>query len=242
MVSLDADDVATYLDSLPVERLKELEELELDDAMVERLGLFGLGTVGRLRRLTHAQLTAQFGMPGARVHELLRSIGDPSPLPLHVPPPTCEGVVLLDDGTNEPALLEAILRNAVEEAVAQLGNRRTGRVEIALLDKADQPVRTSSRILRAPTTELRHLLAQTSAMLAKAVGGQQFFGVRVRLGALALIPPSQTSLFPTRPTLTEVTAPMARRFPQAIKRVTIIDAHAYLPDRFASIEAWKPVA
>jgi hypothetical protein len=35
---------------------------------------------------------------------------------------------------------------------------------------------------------------------------------------------------------------MARRFPQAIKRVTIIDAHAYLPDRFASIEAWKPVA
>ncbi len=262
MVTIDADDIAPYLDTLPVERLIELEELEIHQAMVERLRLFGLGTVGRLRRLTRSQLKAQFGQCGVHVHELLRSIADASPLPLHVPPPVCEAVVRLDDGTHEPALLETMLRKAVDDTVSQLGQRRSGRVEVALLDKADQPLHTSSRILRAPTQDVRHLHAQTSAMLAKAVGskplivngeqqvstqrltatGKQFFGVHVRLGALALIPPSQTSLFAIRPTISEISAPMARRFPQAIKRVTVIDAHAYVPDRFASIEPWKPVA
>lgn len=289
MNTVSDDEINTYLDALPISTLRELHELELDAAVTDRLALFGLATVGRVRRLTRAQLKAQFGEHGVMLHEFLQSITDASPLPLYVPQPVIESTQYAWEPAGEPVNLDALLQQALMQAMLELGAQRCGRAEVSIVDQAGNVIVSTSRILRAPTADMRHLLVQTTTMLRELMdtlssrshvgkratlsqhseherhtnmGGQYrehelhvqadaplqdaepltVHAIRLRLATLTVIPPSQVSLFHRPPTLTEVTAPMARRFPQAIKRVTVLDPHAYLPDRYASIDVWKPAS
>ncbi len=245
MRTVDTDDIATFLDEVPVVRLQQLPELEINDAMVERLRLFGMPTLGRIRRLTRSQLTAQFGTAGSRLHELLHSIGDANPLPMYVPASVVESAVLLDDATREPSVLLSLLRSAVDTCVQNLGQQRTGRVEVALLDKANSVTVATSRILRATTNDTVHISAQTAAMLATLTASLPscgVYGIRLRLGSLSILPPRQTTLFPPRPALSDIATPLAKRFPSIIKRISVLDANAYMPDRFAALEPWKGIA
>ena len=243
IVTVDNDDIPLFLDELPVSALTELTELELDSSFVQRLNLFGLGTVGRIRRLTRTQLHAQFGEQGVKVHQLLHSLTDRTPLPLYVPAPDVKITVQSYEPSREPGTLEAMLQEALAQAMVQLGNQRCGRVEIALLDSADNTTGCISRVLRAATTDPRHLLAQTTIMLHTLLPNvADVSALQLRLLSLSLTPPTQTLLFKQRPSSSDVNASVARRFPQAVKRVTVIDSRAYLPDRFATIDVWKPTA
>lgn len=238
MVCVDADQTNTFLEELPADVLLRIPELELDAEIPNRLTLFGLTSIGRVRRLSRSQFTAQFADAGIRIYDFLQTLTDANPLPLHVPPPVVDVTVPAWEATREPLHLETMLHEALAQAMVLLGAQRTGRAEVSFLDEANRTLCTVSRILRAPTADPRHLLVQTQAMM-RSLAPVDAMALRLRLGALSIIPPTQTMLFKHSPTNSEVNAPMSRRFPQAIKRVTVLDANAYLPDRFARIEPWR---
>jgi protein ImuB len=66
------DEAAQLLAPLP------LEALDVETAVVERLHLLGIGTLGELARLPHGPFVRRFGARAARWHEYARGI-DPSP-------------------------------------------------------------------------------------------------------------------------------------------------------------------
>lgn len=254
---------ASFLESLPVSALLELPELDVDVRMVEKLQLFGLGTVGRLRMLTAAQLKAQFGQGGVPVHALLSSLGKGLPdgvrgqesalKSMYELPPTITATERFTDGVQEPALLALAaggLCNKVTKALLH-GPWKTSRIDVSLLDKSDVPVKTASRILRAPTCDARFLATQVQAMLEGLVQrGMWSWSVHLKLASLSRPVPHQLSLNSKtlmgrgyQETLAQAASAlqgaMVKRFPGATKRVDVVDPWAYTPDRFAIIGQWR---
>lgn len=243
MQTVETETSAQFLETLPVASLMDLDELQLTDEIVERLQLFGLQTVGRLRLLTRHHLTVQFGDVGARLHAMLSSIGDARPLPLYQPPPSICEQERFDDAVREPSVVQQAVERCVDRAVERLDGRLAQRLDVALLNNADGIMRTRTRILRQPLGLARPFYAQSTAMLASILGPKVWsWGVWVRLAALRTPRTEQLPLFRPRPTLDEINTPLSQRFPNAIKRISVVDPFAYLPERFASVEPWKPCA
>lgn len=243
MVTVDDDDISLFLDELPVSVLTELDELELGDTMIQRLSLYGLSTVGRIRRLTRPQLQAQFGTVGLQLHQLLHSITDHTQLPLYVPAPEININVPSYIPSKEPGDIEVLLQEALVQAIVQLGNQRCGRAKVSLYNRDSRMVATTSRVLRASTADPRHLLTQTTTMLHNILtGADEIAELSLCLSSLSLTPPTQTVLFRRVPNSADVNKLLSRRFPQVVKAITVVDKDAYLPDRFASIDQWKPAA
>lgn len=253
---------ASYLESLPVGTLLELPELDIDVRMAEKLELFGLGSVGRLRMLTAAQLKAQFGQSGALVHALLGSTSiktdgvrgrEPAGRTMYELPPTIAERERFMDGIREPALLTLAaggLCNKVTKALLR-GPWKTSRIEVSLLDKTDAPMKTASRILRAPTSDARCIATQVQTMLEGLAGrGVWAWGVHLKLASLSRPAPHQLSLSSKmlmgrgcQETITRTASALqealVKRFPGAAKRIDVVDPWAYTPDRFAIIGQWR---
>lgn len=246
IVRLDDDSSADFLDTLPLRVLHSFPELEISQRTTDRLELFGMGTIGRIRRLTRQQWQDQFQEQGLRLHEFLRSLSDSNPIPLYVPAPTATGIVSFSDPVTQPDLLQHSMNLALDNAIQHLQKQHTRRLEVSLLDASGNPLFTASRILRASTSQREHLLVQATAILNQLttshplqVAQPSVQGLRIRLGALSVVPPSQTSLFRTKPNAEVISKSLARRFPAAIKHVRILDAYTCMPDRFALVEPWN---
>ena len=139
MVTVDEDDVASFLQQLPVHELTLLSELELDDETLEKLRLFGLPNLGSLRQLNRRHLEVQFGTIGTHLHRLLQSVPQKQQLSLYHPPVELQDRERFEDAVNEPPYLEAALGVCLDRQLPVLGKRRAGRLEISLLNRADAP-------------------------------------------------------------------------------------------------------
>lgn len=240
IMTVPSDESARFLDALPVSTLQALDELHIDDQTLERLDLFGLRTVGRLRMLTRHHLHLQFGDVGLHIHDLLRTIGDARPLPLYQPAPSITETETFTDGVNEPSVITDAIERCAERAITHLAGRTTQRLDVAVLDRADAVTQRRTRILKQPLSMLAPMKAQLHALIAPMVGPKLYhWGVQLRLATLRHPPSEQLPLFRPRPTLDEINAPLSTRYPAAIKRISIVDPFAYLPERFARLEAWR---
>jgi len=236
IVTVDDDDISRFLERTPVSVLCDIPELELDESTVERLQLFGLGSIGRLRMLTRRHLEAQFGDLGLRLHGFVQSVSAASPLPMYRPAPEIRERERFDDDEREPDALIAAAEVCLDRALVRLDRRRTVRLEVALLNRADVPAFRSARVLRIPLSDKPPLLTQIATMIRSlSAPDRRVWGVGLRLATL--LPPAveQLPLFRPRPTPAEITAPLARRFPNAIKRIHVLDPYAYLPEKFCSM-------
>ncbi|RPI67643.1 MAG: hypothetical protein EHM43_07105 [Ignavibacteriae bacterium] len=242
IMTVDADETARFLDAMPVHLLQQLPELGVDDDMVERLELFGLRTVGRLRMLTRHHLQLQFGDAGVAIHELLRTIGDARPLPLYQSLPSIIEAERFDDAVHEPSQLLAAFERCAERAIERLDGRRTQRLDVSLLDRADAPYLTRSRILKQALGVFRPLRAQIDSIVKTMAQRDRWsWGTQLRLASLSTPPPEQLSMFRPQATADDINTPLARRYPSAVKRIHVIDPNAYLPERFASMDSWLVV-
>jgi len=240
IMTVDDDDVAGFLNQLPVSALTDLPELELEEDVVEKLRLFGLAFVGSLRQLSRRHLDAQFGPPGLRLHGLLTSIPDRQPLTVYRPPIQLSHEMHFTEGANEPPFLEHALMQCLETVVKELGVRRAGRLEVALLDRADAPFQRRSRLLKRPTNDERSLRTQAATILQEMVGPDRYaWGIALRLASILPPEPEQIALFRPRATASDLAVPLAQRFPAAIKRILVKEPWAYTADRFASIETYR---
>ena len=237
IVTVDEDDVSRFLEQTPVSALQDITELELDEETVERLQLFGLSSVGRLRMLTRRHLNAQFGELGIRLHGFIQSVSAVSPLPLYRPAPEIRERERFDDEEREPDALIAAAEVCLDRAVERLDRRRAARLDVALLDRADVPAFRSARVLRIPLSDKQPLLTQISTLIRElSAPDRRVWGVDIRLATL--LPPAveQLPLFRPRATPHEITAPLTKRFPNAIKRIHVLDPHAYLPEKYCSLQ------
>ena len=238
---VDADDVPAFLNRTQVRSLAALPELELDDDLLEKLQLFGLETIGAVRALSRRHLEAQFGDAGLRLHGFLSSVMDELPLTIYRPPLQLADRVRFDEPANEPPYLVDALMSCLDVLLPKLGSRRTGRLEVALLNRADAPFQRRSRLLKKPTSDGRALRTQAAAILQEMVGRDRYaWGIALRFASIIPPEPEQVPLFRPRATASDLAVPLAQRFPSAIKQIIIKEPWAYLPERFASIETWKP--
>lgn len=232
IVTVDEDDIARFLDVLPVERLQMMSDLELTDDLIERLDLFGLQTVGRLRRLTKRHLQAQFGTVGARIHDLLRSIPDRTSLTQYQPLPLISARERFDEGTNEPAMVEAAIDMMLPSMVEELNKRCVGRLELQLLNRADRNFLHRSRILQSPTSELQLIRTQLFAMLGEMVSEQlQIWGVTLVYASLRQPLVEQQTMFRAKKSVHDIARPIIKRYPTVIKRAELADPFSLMVEK-----------
>jgi hypothetical protein len=237
IVAVDDDDVTIFLQSVGIGDIAELPEVGLDDDAVEKFRLFGLPNLGAVRRLSRRHLQAQFGDAGLRLHDLLQSLTDRQGVPLYRPPVDLFDRERFDEGTPEPAFLIAALSVCLQRLVEQLRPNLAGRVEVALLDRADAPYRRRARLLARPTNDERKLQTQAATMVQEMAGPtHSAWGIAVRLASIHPPNPEQVPMFRPRATAHDLAVPLAERFPHAIKRIVIREPWAYLPERFCSLE------
>lgn len=221
-------------DDVPASVLKQIVELEIQDHDIERLTLFGLDTIGSLRSLTERHLSAQFGHRGTKLYQFLHEYDD-SPLPYYVPAPSIIVAERYDDAQQEPGPVFESLERCAQRACSLLGTKSTWRVEVACLNKADQPNAVRERILRSGCQQLRQLLTHLQALTRDLLSQcRQWWGLRVRLASLSLPVAEQTALFLPAQCAHDVAREMLPRYGHVMRKVIIHNPWSIIPEEYAS--------
>jgi protein ImuB len=110
---------AAYLAPLPVGLLPA------DDAVRERLRVFGLGRIGELAAISRSAVVARFGEPGGLLHDLARGL-DGRPLRPRVPVERLRAEAQLEPPIDELEPLRFVLRRLCGALCAQLSARGAG--------------------------------------------------------------------------------------------------------------------
>ncbi|MBL0320915.1 MAG: hypothetical protein IPP80_00770 [Ignavibacteria bacterium] len=224
---------------VPIGVLMRLPELVMDERDAERLRLFGIRTIGDLQILEERHLRVQFGTSGSKLHAFL---GQEFPLlPLYVPPPDIISRERFEDVQCEPGVLESALLECCVRALAELMPRLCWRVELAVLDKADETCAQRSRVLREGATTLDTIMVHARSMLRELQGPTRlWWGLRLRLASLTLPTAIQTQLFVERKTTADVSLAMMPRYSAVMKRVEILDPWSIVPESYARIIGYMP--
>ncbi len=198
--------------------------------LVERLGLFGLHTIGGLMRLSRRQLNAQFGEEGKRLHLLVHE-EESGPIPLFQPAPTHTVRYEFDPPAIEPGDLFPILKMLVHNGVEELEGLLAQRLTIRLDGRGMDPIRVSRRILKAPTRQPYRLYVHAE-LIARAMLRRESPIDRVELEFGSLVAPEavQTNLFYNRHELYEAVRQLHRRYPGVVVRAVVTDPLAYHPE------------
>lgn len=230
------DTLATMLADWSVDLLAYIN---VDADTIERLHMFGLRTLAHLQQLTQRHLQAQFGRDGLAIHGLLASIGDHSPIPLYQPPPVVEYVTYLDPAQREPGALQQALHHTVEVALNALESRVCGMLELRVTERGQPVTIRASRLLKSPTNDHQHLHSVANILLRDVIAPQRFCtSLAITLRHLHLPAHAQLDLFAPSPSALDVARILARRFPQALRRVDLHTPNAYLPEMSHSIIPW----
>jgi hypothetical protein len=224
-----------------------LAEVGVGPETIQRLHWFGWHHVGDLRAATRKQLVQQF-LEGELLYRYAQA-KDVRPIGWYSPPPTVQAHFVWDEAVREPAEIDPVLELLLQQAVAQLQGRSTQ--EITIKAEGNQGLCADHCLLREPLTnfKLLHLAAQQvlQSTLYNRAGatGVSIERLEVELGGLAQLRLLQGRLFGVeRPSVQAALRAVERRFPGAVRRLIVQDAHAYLPERFARLEpfALEPLA
>lgn len=225
-------------ENVPVSALASIVELEIDHHDVERLRLFGLDTIGKLRALSERHLLAQFGQQGRVLYHFLHE-HDNSPLPFYVPSPSVIIVERYDESQQEPGPIFESLDQATRRACTLLGSRLTWRVELAILDRFDDAVMLRERILRTGSNNVEQLLVHLQALCRELLSScTSWWGLRVRFASLALPASEQTALFSPAKTADDIVREMMPRYAHVMRKVMINNPWSIIPEEYA---CWKPL-
>lgn len=237
MTYVDDDDASRFLASWPV---RDLEALQFDAAMIDRLELFGLATLAHVRHLTERHLHVQFGAEGRTLHTLLKNVSVRTDLPLYLPPPSIDVVQHFDEAQREPSVLEPLLLLMADQAALQLQDRRASVIEVRAMNNADVVVRSAHRILKQPTTSASSIRTVAMILVRQLMAAHQWwYGVGLRLKGLCAPLVEQTSMFRQRPSLPEVALLVSRRYPHSVLRVERHTPDAYLPEQTFALTTWQ---
>jgi hypothetical protein len=220
--------------TVPVTVFHRVPELSIHPRCVDRLELFGLRTIGALRTLSERHLGAQFGQDGLAIARFLHA---PSlPIPMYVPPPTVISTVRFEGAEREPGIIEAAVDTLVDDCVAELRGREAWRLELSVLDRADEPTARNGRILRQGAGTAALIRVHARALMRTLLHPtRRWWGVMLRLASIRRPLSEQTLLFTARPSASEIAAAMAPRYGSVLKTIEILDAWTVIPERFARI-------
>ncbi len=228
-----ADDVATTV-------LSMIPELGLSADDVERLRLFGLDSIGRLRTLQERHLQLQFGARAAALYRMLHET-ETTPLPMYVPAPQVIVTEHFDDTIREPGIILDTAQRCTARAALQLGTRQAWRIEVGVLDVAERIVQVRVRILRQGATLLRTLWVHVQALCRELLHADQYWrGIRLRMASLRQAEGQQMDLFGTEISRTELLEQMRPRYGGVLKQIEILDPWTLIPERHARIVPIRP--
>jgi hypothetical protein len=228
-------DVHEGADDVPINVLLHVSELRLDVHDIERLKLFGLETIGKLRHLSERHLQAQFGERGSTLYHFIHE-DDSAPLPLYVPPPSIIITERFDEPSCEPGLLMHALDLCVSHACIQLGARLAWRVEVASLDRADAAQHLRNRILRSGSNSKDLLLQHMQTLMREMLCAEhQWWGLRIGLASLGLPIAEQTLMFAPESSFEQITRGLLPRYAHVMKNVVINNPWSVIPEEFGKI-------
>lgn len=227
-------DAYANADDVPISALHHVPELALDELETERMRLFGMNTIGDLCRLSERHLRVQFGAVGARVYTFLNALH--TPLQLYLPPPAITTRERFDESQCEPGILGAALNNCATHACMALAPRLCWRIELSVLNKADEPCVQRSRILRDGITSIEFILVHARALLLEMLSPtRRWWGLQLRLASLTPPRAVQTQLFIARKTAHDVSLAMLPRYASVMKRVEINNPWSIIPEQYSRI-------
>ena len=236
----------TFLRQVPMATLREVG---VKDAVIERLGWFGWHHISQLRSVTKSQLVAQF-----ETGELLfryAQANDLHPVASYVPAPCVTVRFAFEEPTREPCEVEPVLDLLVERATAKLNNRLSSSVTVALesdshyIDQqhpdqqtlGQHPLRRQ-RLLKDPTSDPR-LLREAALFALRGLWRAEIKVAAIEVGFGGLMAPqaAQKALFAAcRPSAETALRAVEHRFPRMLRRIVMIDPHAYLPEEGFRLE------
>ncbi len=223
---------------VPSSVLLRIPELSLDERDAERLRLFGIRTIGDLQQLEERHLRVQFGTAGSKLHTFL--VQEFPPLPLYVPPPAIVSSERFDDVQCEPGVLDSALRECCARVISELVPKLCWRIELAVLDRADDVCAQRSRVLRQGATTYDTILVHARALLRDLQGPVRlWWGLRLRLASLTQPSVIQTQLFIERKTALDVSLAMIPRYSSVMKRIEILDPWSIVPESYARITGYS---
>ena len=238
-VRLESDQ-SVFLDVVPL-RLLRGAGISVDT--LERLRLFGIGTLGALRvQVSKAQLERQFPADHARLWSLAHG-DDLHPVAVYTPPKCVTAKLELESAALEPSELHPALEQLVGDCIAKLGRHLAGALTLRLETEAGR--RSSRAHLRDFTCDPKTLLRSAKKALLEAQGGHAVLSLELVLGDLSKPVPRQDNLFAIfdRPGVREAVQRVHRRFPNRLGRLKITNPRAYLPERrfrFQALTGFEP--
>lgn len=233
---VSTETMAAFLAEWPVQLLAQLH---VSNDSISKLGLFGLTTMANLQMLTRRQLEAQFGNDGTTIHAIVASIAARTRIPLYQPPPVVDQTTYLDPPEREPEALGRVLHHITDIALERLNGLLLGQLDVHVRVRQPAGIVRASRLLRSPTNAASHVHTVANILLRDVVGPQHYcssIGVTLRL--LQAPVPHQLGLFLPTPNAADVAASISRRYPQAIRRVDLHTADAYLPELAYTLVPW----
>ncbi|MCU0330296.1 MAG: hypothetical protein MUC47_04860 [Candidatus Kapabacteria bacterium] len=230
------EDLSSFAMAWPVHLLADLG---VDSAIIERLELFGLTSLGHIRMLTERHLCAQFGRDGAQLHKMVQSLTDRAPIARYVPPPIIDEAFHFDDPQREPGPILAAVLHCVDRAVERLQNRRCCQMDVRSINRMSGTVVRASRILKSPLQTQREL-RNIATILLRDIVGPTTHATAVAVTLRVLLPPEgeQLALFAARPDITAVAGSVLRRFPDGVQRINVVASDAYLAEDAFTVERW----
>ncbi len=227
VVEVDQRDVARFIARASVHHLVDLD---VDQEIVERLRLFGFGTLGDVAGLTRRHLVAQFGKEGKDLFELLHQ-KEEQPIPVFVPPPVVTARQEIDPPSVEPGDLTPALQELMRMTVKELDPLLAHRVTLRLDGPHPESPRVARRILKAPTSQNRMIAAAADALLRSLLRHDLMTAtMTLELGGLSQPTAIQGDLFRERLDLRETVRFLQTRFPGVLYRVALVDRDAILAE------------
>ena len=218
---------SAFLEAAPSYLLKSTG---LTPETLEKLRLFGLDRLGKIARLTKAQLEAQFGAEAAKLIALC-SGADVRPVPVFQSPPQVLARIGLDAGLLEPSKLEPVMAVALERVWHSLSGRHCSFLTLSL--ETLLGVSRHRVVLRVPSHDPKVLWRAAQTALRHAINGLEVTAVSLTLEGLHKPTPIQDSLFGIleRPLVRETIRKVHGAFPNRIGRLEISRPKAHLPER-----------
>jgi nucleotidyltransferase/DNA polymerase involved in DNA repair len=218
--------------------------LPIEADVAERLGLFGLRTIGAVAQLPRDALAAQFGTAGAMLHDLAHGRNPP----LFGARPDAARVVVRRRFAG--AVVDGrVVAMALDQLAAELAARLDAggwavRALTLVVTLADDAPQAGRRMFQAPTSDVRQLRAALGAMVRTLSLTSGVDALSVAATELTPRVIQQAELFAPAASrhcdLDGALAQLAARFPGQLLRAALADADAACPERRVRLDTWDP--